>query len=69
MKLNPTPIMPVASSSKQWRRVPLGGICRIDAPIVDPRSKEFRDLPHVSGENIESGTGRLLASTPQPKTG
>jgi hypothetical protein len=36
-------------------------ICRIDAPIVDPRTPEYRDLPHVSGEDIESGTGRLLA--------
>jgi hypothetical protein len=27
---------------------------------VDPRIEEYRDLPHVSGEDIESGTGRLL---------
>lgn len=47
--------------SETWPRVPLAEICRINAPIVDPRSNEFRDLPHVSGEDIESGTGRLLA--------
>lgn len=44
-----------------WSRVPLGDVCRIDAPIVDPKRSEYCDLPHVNGENIEGGTGRLLA--------
>ncbi len=42
-------------------RVPLGDVCRIDAPIVDPKLSEYCDLPHINGANIESGTGRLLA--------
>jgi len=43
-----------------WPRVKLGEVCRIDAPLVDPKLPKFRSLPHVSGENIESGTGALL---------
>ena len=35
-------------------------MCGIKAPQVDPTLPEYGDLPHVSGENIESGTGRLL---------
>jgi len=42
-----------------WRRVPLGDVCRIIAPHVNPTLPEFRDLPHVNGENIESSTGEL----------
>jgi type I restriction enzyme S subunit len=34
-------------------------MCVIVAPQVDPTLAEYRDLPHVSGENIESATGRL----------
>jgi type I restriction enzyme S subunit len=41
-------------------RVLLAEVCRIDAPIVDPRNPPYCDLPHVSGEDIESGTGKLL---------
>lgn len=43
-----------------WPHVPLLEVCRINAPIVDPRRPEYRGLPHVSGENIESGSGRLF---------
>ena len=43
-----------------WRRVPLGDVCRVVAPTVDPTLPEFRDLPHVSGENIQRATGQLL---------
>lgn len=45
---------------EKWPRVRLDDVCTIDAPIIDPRLPEYRDLPHVSGENIESGSGRLL---------
>ena len=57
----PQPTAVVDPVNRKWPRVPLGDICRIDAPIVDPRIDEYRNLPHVSGEDIESGTGRLLA--------
>lgn len=43
-----------------WPRVPMGELCSINAPIIDPKLPEYRDLPHVNGENIESATGRLL---------
>ncbi|MCC6627731.1 MAG: restriction endonuclease subunit S [Chloroflexi bacterium] len=41
-------------------RVPLDDLCSIVAPQVDPRLPEYGSLPHVNGENIESGTRRLL---------
>jgi len=41
-------------------RVPLGDVCSIESPQVNPTQPQFGSLPHVSGENIESTTGRLL---------
>lgn len=46
--------------SRRWPHVGLGSICTIDARQIDPKLPEYRDLPHVNGENIESGTGRLF---------
>lgn len=43
-----------------WSKVPLGSVCRVVEGQVDPRQAEYRDLPHINGEVIESGTGRLL---------
>jgi len=43
-----------------WRRVPFGEAASITASIVDPTLPEYRDLPHISGVNIESRTGRLV---------
>ncbi|GAB4169415.1 MAG: restriction endonuclease subunit S [Geothermobacteraceae bacterium] len=40
--------------------VTLGQVSSITAKIVDPTRPEFCDLPHVSAENIESMTGRLI---------
>jgi type I restriction enzyme, S subunit len=45
--------------ARQWPSVVLGDVCEIEANQVDPKLPEYRDLPHVNGENIESGTGRL----------
>lgn len=42
------------------RIVSLAEVVSITAPQVDPRDPMFQDLPLVNGENIESGTGRLL---------
>ena len=42
------------------RVVSLGEVVSIAARQVDPRDSVFRDLALVNGENIESGTGRLL---------
>jgi len=41
--------------------VTLGEVCAIEARQVDPMLSEYAALPHVGPENIESGTGRLLA--------
>jgi len=45
--------------AKKWSRYPLGEMCVIEAPLVDPKLPEYGVLPHVSGENIESDTGCL----------
>lgn len=42
-----------------WRPVRLGQVCEIIARQVDPKLPEYSSLPHVNGENIESGTCRL----------
>jgi type I restriction enzyme S subunit len=44
-----------------WRWVKLGEVIEIVSGQVDPKESRYRNLPHVNGENIESGTGRLLA--------
>ncbi len=40
--------------------VKLGDIAKITAKLVNPELPEFCNLPHVSAENIESITGRLI---------
>lgn len=45
---------------KRWDGRPLGEVSAITAKQVDPTLPDYRDLPHVNGENIESGTGSLL---------
>lgn len=49
-----------SSDAREWQSRRLGEVCSIVAPLVDPTLPEYRDLPHVNGENIESGTCRLL---------
>jgi len=44
---------------KRWPKKLFGDIAQITAKQVNPTLPEYRDLPHVNGENIESGTGRL----------
>lgn len=41
------------------RWVRLGEVCKIVAKQVDPKMPEYGALPHVNGENIESGRCRL----------
>ncbi len=45
---------------RKWDRRRLGEICEITARQVDPKIPEYGTLPHVNGENIESGTCQLL---------
>ncbi len=42
-----------------WRWVRLGEVCSIVARQVDPKLPEYGALPHVSGEDIEGGRGRI----------
>jgi len=43
-----------------WRWIKLKEVIDIVSGQIDPKEPRYRDLPHVNGENIESGTGRLL---------
>lgn len=45
---------------KGWVEKALTDICEISSALVDPREKQFLDLPHVGGANIKSKTGALL---------
>lgn len=38
----------------------LSDTCEISSVLIDPRRKEYLDLLHVGGANIESKTGRLI---------
>ncbi len=48
------------AQASTWRRCPLATVCRPVEGQVDPRAPQYRDLPHINGESIESGTGQLL---------
>ncbi len=50
---------PLLPKKSDWRPVRLGQVCEITARQVDPKLPEYSVLPHVNGENIESGTRRL----------
>jgi type I restriction enzyme M protein len=43
-----------------WPLTDLGEVARVDGKLIDPKMLEYRNLPHVSAENIEEGTGQLL---------
>jgi type I restriction enzyme S subunit len=45
--------------AQKWPKKRLGEVCTITARIVDPKLPEYGALPHVNGENIESGLCRL----------
>jgi type I restriction enzyme S subunit len=41
------------------KKVMLSEVCEISSKLVDPRKREYENLLHVGGGNIESKTGRL----------
>ncbi len=46
--------------AETWPEVPMRDLCAISAKQVDPTSTKYKHMPHVNGENIESGTARIL---------
>jgi type I restriction enzyme S subunit len=48
------------TNPKGWQRVLLGELTTIDAPMVDPRKSEYRDLLHYGPDRIEKDSGELL---------
>lgn len=49
-------------ASSRWPLEPFGNLATIEATLVDPQKKEFRDLPHIGPDRIEQKNGRLLQS-------
>ena len=43
-----------------WPQVAVEDLCAMSARQVDPTMEQYKTMPHVNGENIESGTGRIL---------
>ncbi len=50
----------VGSAEQGVRRVQLGDVIRVDAPMVDPKRDDYLDLLHIGPNRIEKETGRLL---------
>lgn len=48
-----------SEEAQGWPRRPLGELCDITAQLVDPKKEGYSCLPHVFGNNIESGMCRL----------
>jgi len=46
--------------SAAWQRQPLGAVLDVASGQVDPKKPPYSGMHHIGGENIESGTGRLL---------
>jgi len=52
-----------------WRWVRLGEVCVQDRLIVEARSPDAANLPYLGLEDVESQTGRILKTSPQPDEG
>jgi type I restriction enzyme S subunit len=50
----------LSNPGPDWVETTFGKICSIDAQLVDPKKPEYRDLPHLAIEKIESRTGRIF---------
>jgi type I restriction enzyme S subunit len=46
--------------SDRWMRASIGNLIELVSGQVDPRFDPYASLPHINGEAMESGTGRLL---------
>jgi restriction endonuclease S subunit len=45
-----------------WASQPIGKLIHLVSGQVDPTHEPYASLPHINGENIEAGTGRLLSN-------
>jgi type I restriction enzyme S subunit len=48
------------AKGKEWEVKSLADVCEIASALVDPRDKEYLDMPHVGGANIQSKSGFLF---------
>jgi type I restriction enzyme, S subunit len=44
-----------------WNNKPLRDLVTIVSGLVDPKEEPYASLPHINGEAMEAGTGRLLS--------
>jgi restriction endonuclease S subunit len=44
-----------------WNAKPIRDLVTIVSGLVDPRDEPYASLPHINGEAMESGTGKLLS--------
>lgn len=51
-----------AANPMGWRKLSLEQLVVVDAPLVDPREREYQDLFHFGPDRIAKDTGRLLAA-------
>ena len=49
-----------SEEAQNWQKRKLGEVCDVVAKLVDPKDEKYANLPHISSENIEGKTGRLL---------
>lgn len=45
---------------KLWNQVPLSDLCEQDRSIIEPGTRQAKQLPYLSLEHVESKTGRIL---------
>lgn len=50
----------VSNMKAQWKRVKLGDVASINAPMVNPQDERYSMLPHIGNESIEKFSGHLL---------
>jgi len=48
------------SEASTWMPMAMNDAIEINNKLIDPTVQQFSQLPHISGENIEKGTCRLL---------
>lgn len=58
--MNPSGIDWLGDVSEGWDVVPFKWCCQVQSGQVDPKLDEYKSLPLIAPDHIESGTGRLL---------
>lgn len=49
-----------STNPKGWKSAPFGTLVDIGTQLVNPNRNQYKTLPHIGGEHIESNTGQIL---------